>query len=140
MELTVVEGGKGTVHLDAGQALHLVWNSGVRIDAADALAAMAAVNLIADVSAYPLRVDMAATEYISRQARTVFATPCAASRIALLGASPVDRMIVDFQLGSQKPPCLTRFFSSEAETTVCSTTPWFRRLEMPGPSPPNHRY
>lgn len=126
VELTVIEGGKGTVHLEAGPVLHLVWNSGVRIEAADALAAMAAVNLVADGSAYPLLVDMAATEYISRQARTVFAAPCAASRIALLGASPVDRMIVDFQLGSQKPPCPTRFFTSRAEATT-----WLHEASAP---------
>lgn len=125
-QLSVIEGGKGVVHLDAGQVLHLVWNPGVRIEAADAQAAMAAVNLIADGSAYPLLVDMADTEYISRQARTVFAAPCAASRIALLGASPVDRIIVDYQLGSQEPPCPTRFFTSKVEAMI-----WLREAPVP---------
>jgi hypothetical protein len=54
-------------------------------------------------------------EYVSRQARIVFAAPCAASRIALLGAGPVERMIVDFQLGRQAPPCPTRFFTSKVQ-------------------------
>ncbi|MFB8369759.1 STAS/SEC14 domain-containing protein [Pseudarthrobacter sp. NPDC055928] len=116
--LTPIEGGKGVVRLEAGTVLHLVWDAGVRIEVADARAAMEAVNLVAAGSSYPLLVDMAGTEYVSRQARTVFAAPCAASRIALLGASPVDRVLVDFQLGSQEPPCPTRFFISRVEATA----------------------
>jgi hypothetical protein len=80
-----------------------MWNPGARIEVADADAAMAAVNLVAVGSAYPLLVDMAAPEYVSRQARAVFAAPCAAFRIALLGAIPVDRVLVNFQLSRQEP-------------------------------------
>lgn len=112
---TPIEGGKGVVHLEAGTVLYLAWDVGVRIEIDDAQAAMDAVNLVAAGSSYPLLVDMAATEYVSKQARTVFAAPCAASRIALLGTGPVERIIVDFQLGSQEPPCPTRFFTSKVQ-------------------------
>jgi len=110
-----VEGGKGTVELGADGVIHLVWKNKVTIEASDAQAAMRAVNDVGRGSEYPMVVDMASTEYVSRQARAVFSIPCAASRIALLGSSPVDRILVNFFLGVCVPPCPTRFFTSRSE-------------------------
>jgi hypothetical protein len=76
---------------------------------------MAAVNTIAQESEYPMLVDMTTTESLSRQARSVFAIRCAASRIALLGTSPVDRILANWSLGVQNLPCPTRFFNSRTE-------------------------
>ncbi|HEY9357279.1 MAG TPA: STAS/SEC14 domain-containing protein [Arthrobacter sp.] len=112
MEPITVKGGKGTVDLDNGRYIHLVWNRSVRIEEVDAQEAMAAVNVVADGSEYPMLVDMATTESVSRQARAVFSIPCAASRIALLGSSPVDRVLANFFLSLHVPPCPTRFFTS----------------------------
>ena len=111
MEPITVKGGKGTVDLDNGRYIHLVWNRSVRIEEVDAQEAMAAVNVVADGSEYPMLVDMATTESVSRQARAVFSIPCAASRIALLGSSPVDRVLANFFLSLHVPPCPTRFFT-----------------------------
>ena len=115
MEPLKVEGGKGVVGLEPSGFIHLVWHPDVRIEEADAKAAMAAVNEVADGAAYPLLVDMANTQSVTRQARAVFSIPCAASRIALLGASPVDRVLANFFLGVHIPPCPTRFFTSRAD-------------------------
>lgn len=115
MEPLKVEGGKGVVGLEPSGLIHLVWHPDVRIEEVDAKAAMAAVNEIADGAAYPLLVDMANTQSVTRQARAVFSIPCAASRIALLGASPVDRVLANFFLGVHIPPCPTRFFTSRAD-------------------------
>ena len=41
----------------------------------------------------------------------MFGEPSAASRIALLGRSPVDRVIANFTLGVSRVPCPTRFFT-----------------------------
>ncbi len=60
---------------------------------------------------------MATTAAVSRGARAVFGRPCQASRIALLGASPVDRVIANFILGVSALPCPTRFFTSATEAT-----------------------
>ncbi len=65
---------------------------------------MAAVNALAKGAEYPMLVDMASTRSVSRPARAVFSIPCAASRIALLGASPVDRVLANFFLGIHIPP------------------------------------
>lgn len=115
MEPIVVEGGKGTVTLGADDVIHLVWKQNAKIEAADAQAAMAAVNRIGNGSEYPMLVDMATTESVSREARSVFSIPCAASRIALLGTSPVDRLLANFFLSVHIPPCPTRFFTSRPE-------------------------
>ena len=115
LEPITVKGGKGTVDLEDGRYIHLVWNRSVRIEEVDAHAAMASVNVVADGSEYPMLVDMATTESVSRQARAVFSIPCAASRIALLGSSPVDRVLANFFLSLHVPPCPTRFFTSRDE-------------------------
>ncbi|WP_457964931.1 STAS/SEC14 domain-containing protein [Arthrobacter sp. D1-29] len=115
MEPIVVEGGKGTVALGADDVIHLVWNQSTKIEAVDAQAAMAAVNQAGNGSEYPMLVDMATTESVSRQARGVFSIPCAANRIALLGSSPVDRVLANFFLSMHVPPCPTRFFTSRPE-------------------------
>jgi hypothetical protein len=112
----MVDGGKGTVELRSDGVIHLIWEPKVRIEQDDAKAAMAAVNEIAGDNTYPMLVDMATTEAVTRAARSVFSIPCAANRIALLGASPVDRILANFFLGVHIPPCPTRFFTSRTES------------------------
>ncbi|MGN7200675.1 DUF7793 family protein [Arthrobacter sp. SAFR-044] len=116
MEPVLVDGGKGTVELRTDGVIHLIWEPKVRIEMEDAQAAMAAVNRIAGDGTYPMLVDMATTENVSMPARSVFSVPCAASRIALLGTSPVDRILANFFLGVHVPPCPTRFFTSRTES------------------------
>lgn len=101
----MVEGGKGTVELQADGVIHLIWKPKVSIEAEDAHAAMAAVNEIAGGSEHPMLVEMATIEAVSRQARAVFSIPSAASRIALLGSGPVDRVLANFFIDVRVPPC-----------------------------------
>jgi hypothetical protein len=103
------------LELDADGLLRLTWPRDASITEADAKAAMGEVNALCGESRHPMIVDMATTSDVSRGARAVFGRPCQASRIALLGASPVDRVIANFFLGLNKLPCPTRFFTSEAE-------------------------
>jgi hypothetical protein len=118
MEHTDVEGGKGTVALLEDGIIHLIWNPKVKIEEEDAVAATAAVNTLAAGAEYPLLVDMTMTASLSRQARTVFSLPCAASRIALLGRSPVDRILANWSMDMRKLPCPTQFFNSRTEATT----------------------
>ncbi|MDR6988333.1 hypothetical protein J2Y66_002837 [Paenarthrobacter nitroguajacolicus] len=103
------------IGFEPDDVMFLAWKPGVRIEAANARAAVEAVNELAAGSRYPLLVTMADTAHLSRAARDVFVKPCAASRIALLGNNPVDRMLADYQLAVQEPPCPTRFFTSHTE-------------------------
>ena len=115
MERIVINGGKGNVALQASGIVHLIWMPHARIEAVDARAAMAAVNEVCGGTEYPMLVEMATTETVTREARAVWSSPCAASRIAHLGSSPVDRVVANFFLGIHIPPCPTRFFTSRNE-------------------------
>lgn len=103
------------VQLEPDNIISLAWHPGVHVEAANARDAVDAVNRTADGQRYPLLVRMAAPGHLSRAARDVFVEPCAATRIALLGSNPVDRMLADYQLAAQPAPCPTRFFTSEEE-------------------------
>jgi hypothetical protein len=115
MKPITVDGGKGTVELSAEGVLHLVWKPGTVLEADDVHAAIATVNELADGAEFPMLIDIANTQAVSRQARSVFSVKCAASRIALLGSSPVNRVIANFAMAWRTLPCPTRFFTSRTE-------------------------
>ena len=126
-----IELADSVLRLEAG-VLHLVWNHGVNVEAVNARAAVEAVNELANGRTFPLLVDMAATTFLSHAARQVFEEPCAASRIALLGESPVDRTVAQYQLHTSKLPCPTEFFTSRGAALA-----WLREDAVaPGPSVP----
>ena len=97
--------------IDDEGIVRLQWPAGVRITGASARAAFDAVNRLCGSVRRPMLVDMATTTSVAREARAVFGEPSAASRIALLGRSPVDRVIANFTLGVSRVPCPTRFFT-----------------------------
>ncbi|MEO5317372.1 STAS/SEC14 domain-containing protein [Arthrobacter sp. CC3] len=101
--------------LGADGVLRLTWPRGAVITAEDAERAMLRVNQLCGDERHPMLVDMATTADVSRGARAVFGRPCQASRIALLGASPVDRVLANFFLGINAVPCPTKFFTSERD-------------------------
>lgn len=103
------------ITLDDGGILQLRWPRGASISEADAENAMQEVNELCGADRHPILVDMATTAQVSRGARAVFGRPCQASRIALLGSSPVDKVLANFILGINKLPCPTRFFTSRDE-------------------------
>jgi hypothetical protein len=92
----------------------LDWAPGIEIDGDLARTAMRAVDDLNAGGHRPLLVDMTGTAVFSRDARKVFSQPCSAPRIALVGTSPVDRVIANFALGMFANPVPTRFFTSEA--------------------------
>ena len=115
MEPITISGGKGTLELGADGIIHLAWKPGIVLEGDDVHAAMATLREITDGSEYPMLVDMGTTKAVTRQAKSAFQIPSAASRIALLGSSPVDRIIANFTIGRQTLPCPTRFFISRDE-------------------------
>lgn len=111
----VADGAKVCLEMGSGGLLLLRWLPGVRIEVEDARAAMARVNEACQQERHAMLVDMTAVGSVSREARAVWSIPCSASRIALLGKSPVDRVLANFFLGVHVPPCPTRFFTSRSE-------------------------
>ncbi|MFF1252960.1 STAS/SEC14 domain-containing protein [Pseudarthrobacter sp. NPDC058329] len=119
--------GKGTLELRPDGVLHVRWQPGASLDEADIKAAMAKVNDVCQGQRRPLLVEMANVKTVSHAGRAAFSTPSAASRIALLGANPVDRVIAGFR-GPHSHPCPTRFFTKATEAVG-----WL--LEEPAPAP-----
>lgn len=93
--------------------VRLRWTQGLRITEQLATEAMALVDRVNAGTERPLLVDMTGTATLTRPARMTFTRKCSASRIALLGKSPVDRVIANFALGVSAVPVPTRFFTSE---------------------------
>lgn len=116
------EAAKADLTLDGEGVVQLRWPRAVSISEADAEAAMRGVNELCGDLRHPMLVDMATTAQVSRGARAVFGKPCQASRIALLGSSPVDKVLANFILGINKLPCPTRFFTSRDEAMA-----WLRK-------------
>jgi hypothetical protein len=106
---------KSELFLDEHGILQLRWSRHAIIRSSDAEAAIHMVNELCGQTERPLLVDMATTSAVSRGARAVFARPCQASRIALLGASPVDKVVANFVLAMNKTSRPKRFFTSRSE-------------------------
>lgn len=121
----MLDGAKAAVKLREG-VLYLRWVRGAVIDEKDAMAAMAAASRLCHQGrGRPMLVEMAGTAWLGCNARKVFARPWPVTRIALVGSSPVDRVIVDHFLARCTPPCPARYFTShdEAMTWLTATAP-----------------
>jgi hypothetical protein len=101
------------VAVDDRGVIRLTWATGLHITEQLASDAMDLVDRVNGGAERPLLVDMTGTATLSRPARMAFSRKCSASRIALLGKSPVDRVIANFALGVSAVPVPTRFFTSE---------------------------
>lgn len=121
--------GKAELFMDENGILQLKWARHAIIRSTDAETAMLMVNELCGNTGRPLLVDMATTSAVSREARAVFAQTCQASHVALLGASPVDKVIANFVLAMNNPSRPKRFFTSRAEAMAWLST----RATQPDP-------
>jgi len=103
------------LHMEATGIVRLRWIPGLRITGSLAAEAMAAVDQLNAGCSRPLLVEMHGTETPTREARRRFSERCSATRIALLGASAVDRVRASLapEPGRVGYPVPTRFFTSE---------------------------
>jgi hypothetical protein len=114
MDGKTIPGGKAVVFLRPDGLLHMTWQAGVDVLREDAAAAVEMVNMISPDRDRPLLVDMRGTGSTTPGARDVFGTRHAASMVALIGESPVDRVIANFFIGVRRPERPTRYFTSQA--------------------------
>jgi hypothetical protein len=103
-----------TVRVDEHDLLRLTWMPGVRITGPLAKEAMDLVDELNVTGERPLLVDMTGTGNLTREARLVFTRDCKVTRLALLGRSPVDRVIANFALGVNTMAMPIRYFTSES--------------------------
>lgn len=106
-----LENGKGAVELFDG-LLYLRWNSGAFLVESDAHLAMNRASALCQNRPWPLLMVMNRMEGVEHRARKVFAQAWPFTRIAVVGVSPVDRVLVDFYVARHSPSCPTKFFTS----------------------------
>lgn len=121
-EALVVAGGKAVLSLRPDGILHLIWAPGTHVREEDASSAVTLINQISSDQDRPLLVDMRSTGSTSSGARTVFGVPHAASKIALLGESPVDQVVANFFTAVRRPERPTRYFTSESSALAWLTS------------------
>jgi SpoIIAA-like len=103
--------GKGTMELSGG-VLCLRWKRGAYIGIDVAKAAIAAISALGNGSRLPMLVEIQGVTH-SAAARKVFPDASSVSRMALLGSSPVDRVIAMFRLPLLPTGFPIRYFTSE---------------------------
>jgi hypothetical protein len=81
----------------------------------EAQAAAAAVRMFADGRRLPLLLRVTGVLSVTDDARLTYTNSVAISACALLGESPVDRVIAHFLLRAKPGSLPGRFFTSEAE-------------------------
>lgn len=81
----------------------------------EARAAGTTIRALADGRRMPVLLVITGVVGVSVEARQVYATSIAASAFALVGESPVDRVIAHYLLRSKTETIPAQFFTSEAE-------------------------
>ncbi|MET4059073.1 hypothetical protein ABIB35_000602 [Arthrobacter sp. UYP6] len=104
--------------------IFLVLPPGEVVTAAMAADAAAEVARLGGTRSVPVLLVLTGVEAITRGARTVFGSAGSLAAVAVLGVSPVDRVIANFLLGGSAQPCPTRYFSTKQEALG-----WLKRRE-----------
>lgn len=102
--------GKGTLQLSGG-VLHLRWKPGAYIGIDVARAALDAISTLGQGARLPMLVELRGVTH-SAAARKEFPSPSSISRMALLGSSPVDRVVAMLRLSLVSAGFPIRYFTS----------------------------
>ena len=114
---------EASVHLAEQGHLVLRLPAGQVVSGTMALWAAENIESIAGASKLPLLLILSGVESITRGARDIFSAARSLSAVAVLGISPVDRVIANFLLGGEVQPCPTRYFSREPDALI-----WLKRF------------
>ena len=120
-----VSPGHVSVELAGEGHLVLVLPPGEVITGTMALLAAEKIRALAGASTLPLLLVLTGVDSVSRSARDVFSAARSLSAVAVIGVSPVDRVIANFLLGGEVQPCPTRYFSSEPDALG-----WLKRFAV----------
>ncbi|MDT0168882.1 STAS/SEC14 domain-containing protein [Pseudarthrobacter sp. BRE9] len=102
--------GKGTLELSGG-VLHLRWKPGAYIGIDVARSTLEAIKALTNDRPVPMLVEIRGVTH-SAAARKEFPSPENVSRMALLGTSPVDRVIAMFRLTLVQAGFPIKYFTS----------------------------
>ena len=102
-----------TFRRDERGIVWITWPAGITITGPAAREAMDRLGEFNDEVKQPAIVEMGGVAGLTRDGRKVFTGDCAASRMALLGDKPVERVIANFALAASRHAVPIRFFTSE---------------------------
>lgn len=102
--------GKGKLELSGG-VLHLRWKPGAYIGIDVAKSALAAISTLCRGTRVPMLVELQGVTH-SAAARREFPSASTVSRMALVGSSPVDRVIAMLRLSFVSAGFPIRYFTS----------------------------
>lgn len=123
--------GKGTMELSGG-VLHLRWKPGAYIGIDVARAALEAIATLGGGVRRPMLVELQGVTH-SAAARKEFPSASHISRMALLGSSPVDRVIAMFRLTLVHAGFPIRYFTSSEKAMVWLRSPTGEAAELGEP-------
>ena len=103
------------VRLREGGIIEVALPANEEIEGPEARVAGAAVRALANGRRVPVLLVITGVVGVSVEARHVYSTSIAASAFALVGESPVDRVIAHYLLRSKTEAIPAQFFLSEAE-------------------------
>ena len=114
-ELTTPSGVPIGVRMRDGGIIEVALPANEEIEGPEARVAGATVRALANGRRMPVLLVITGVVGVSLEARHVYATSIAASAFALVGESPVDRVIAHYLLRSKTETIPAQFFTSEAE-------------------------
>ncbi|QDW30659.1 STAS/SEC14 domain-containing protein [Arthrobacter sp. KBS0702] len=108
----VLAAGKGTLSLDEGGILQLVWAGGSALETADAAESVLAISKISAGRMLPLLIDISDVK-LSAGARNHYLESRFVSSVALVGQTNVDRVVAAWMRRGNE--CPQRYFTSTAD-------------------------
>lgn len=112
---TTASGAPIGVRMLDGGIIEVTLPANEEIEGPEARVAGATVRAMADGRRMPVMLVITGVVGVSVEARQVYASSIAASAFALVGESPVDRVIAHYLLRSKTETIPAQFFTSEAE-------------------------
>ena len=103
------------VRMRDGGIIEVALPANEEIEGPEARVAGATVRALANGRRMPVLLVITGVVGVSLEARHVYATSIAASAFALVGESPVDRVIAHYLLRSKTETIPAQFFTSEAD-------------------------
>jgi len=115
------------IELMPNGVLLVCWPPNATIEVPEALAAIAHLEQLGGNAPRPVLVDMCGMRYASSAALNRFARTISATRMALVGTSPVERTIVQFFQAIHRPSYPVAYFAQNAEALE-----WLAAVETTG--------
>lgn len=109
---------KAVVDVHRDGHLILVLPPGEEITEPMALEASDEISRLAKDRKAALLLVLTGIDSLTRGAREVFGASRSMVAVAVLGATPVDRVIANFLIGGEVQPCPTRYFSDEEDAVA----------------------